>query len=133
MHMMHKVTRQGISVSALFLGLVLSALMWQSSVHHQSPLFAGILPGLPLLILGVLGLCYNGDHAAVKLLGAIIATLLLTLLSYGTLFVQHVNSSSASTTPNVAVLLSPLVFYYPIGMFIGWTLGEKYSRNVLIK
>lgn len=114
--------RLTMSLVLIITGVILS-LAARMACRGDAPIFYwGILPGLPFVILGLFALLPRISLKPV--LGAAIGALLVTVLSYGSLFLSaHLHPGDVNM--GLAMILMGLPLYYAFGMIVGWIIGEK--------
>ncbi len=84
----------------------------------------GILPGLPFIVLAVLG-AFNNKLSQRSLLFMTLAALLVTSVSYGQVFVFV--GGGANIGAGLMILYSPIA--YIVALSIGWAIGELFHFN----
>lgn len=84
----------------------------------------GILPGLPFIVLAVLG-AFNKKLSQRSLLFMTLAALLVTSASYGQVFVFV--GGGANIGADLMILYSPIAYIAAIS--IGWAIGELFHFN----
>ena len=87
-------------------------------------LYWGILPGLPFIVLAVLG-AFNKKLNQRSLLFMTLAALLVTSASYGQVF--GFVGGGANIGTGLMILYSPIA--YIVAISIGWAIGELFHFN----
>ena len=94
------------------------------STSSLNLLYWGILPGLPFIVLAVLG-AFNNKLSQRSLLFMTLAALLVTSASYGQVFVFV--GGVANIGAGLMILYSPIAYITAIS--IGWAIGELFHFN----
>ena len=94
------------------------------SASSLNLLYWGILPGLPFIVLAVLGV-FNKNLSQQSLLFMTLAALLVTSASYGQVFVFV--GGGANIGAGLMILYSPIA--YIAAILIGWAIGELFHFN----
>ena len=94
------------------------------STSSLNLLYWGILPGLPFIVLAVLG-GFNKKLSQRSLLFMTLAALLVTSTSYGQVFVFV--GGGANIGAGLMILSSPIAYIAAIS--IGWAIGELFHFN----
>ena len=94
------------------------------SASSLNLLYWGILPGLPFIVLAVLGV-FNNKLTQRSLLFMTLAALLVTSASYGQFFVYV--GGGANIGAGLMILYSPIA--YIAALSIGWAIGELFHFN----
>ena len=108
-------------------GAILSLTAFMAGSGSASPLnllYWGILPGLPFIVLAVLG-AFNNKLSQRSLLFMTLAALLVTSASYGQVFVFV--GGGANIGAGLMILYSPIGYIAAIS--IGWAIGELFHFN----
>ena len=110
----------------ILLGLCLSALVYALDGGKNSILYWGLLPGLPFVLIGLYGLTKKSAAVNNNMVGASIASVLVTVLVYGSIYVApHIGSGGANIGLGIAFMGLPI--YYIIGASFGWILGNRHG------
>ena len=94
------------------------------STSSLNSFYWGILPGLPFIVLAVLG-GFNKKLSQRSLLFMTLAALLVTSTSYGQVFVFV--GGGANIGAGLMILYSPIAYIAAIS--IGWAIGELFHFN----
>ena len=94
------------------------------SASSLNLLYWGILPGLPFIVLAVLG-AFNNKLSQRSLLFMTLAVLLVTSASYGQIFLYV--GGDANIGAGLMILYSPIA--YIVALSIGWAIGELFHFN----
>ena len=94
------------------------------SASSLNLLYWGILPGLPFIVLAVLG-AFNNKLSQRSLLLMTLAALLVTSASYGQIFLYV--GGGANIGAGLMILYSPIA--YIVAISIGWAIGELFHFN----
>jgi len=94
------------------------------STSSLNLLYWGILPGLPFIVLAVLG-GFNKKLSQRSLLLMTLAALLVTSASYGQVFLSAGGSTNIGA--GLMILYSPIAYIAAIS--IGWAIGELFHFN----
>ena len=94
---------------------------WNVSTSSLNLIYWGILPGLPFLVLAFLG-TGNKTLSQRSLLFMTLATLLVTIVIYGQLFVYI--GHGVNIGAGLMIMYSPIV--YIAAILIGWAAGELF-------
>ena len=108
-------------------GAILSLTAFMAGSGSASPLnllYWGILPGLPFIVLAVLG-AFNNKLSQRSLLFMTLAVLLVTSASYGQIFLYV--GGDANIGAGLMILYSPIA--YIVALSIGWAIGELFHFN----
>ena len=105
-------------------GAILSLTAFKAGGGSTSSLnlfYWGILPGLPFIVLAVLG-AFNKKLSQRSLLFMTLAALLVTSASYGQVFLYV--GGGANIGAGLMILYSPIA--YIVALSIGWAIGELF-------
>lgn len=114
-------SRTAVNLTRILLGLLLSAAA-RIAVDGQAPLlYFGILPGLPFVIMGLLGLFPRIPSAPLR--GSAIGARIVTVLSYGAFFLDAALHPGDVRFGVIVLFIIPLPLYYAFAIIVGGLVG----------
>ena len=110
----------------IFLGLCLSALAYALDGGESSILYWGLLPGLPFVLIGLYGLIKKSASVNNNMIGASIASVLVTVLVYGSIYIApHISRGGEGANIGLGIAFMGLPIYYIIGTCLGWRSADR--------